>query len=93
MAQVRQQPLTTEKDFLAAIDEAAAREDTIFVQWKDVDDSSPEVVTAENFIWYQADPNDAWWYIENGVVRGWKLFPNSEERNLPWQEIDINKNL
>lgn len=88
MAQIRQQPLTTEEEFMKAIKQANENETTIFVQWKDVNDDiyEPEVVTAENFIWYQTNPNDAWWYIEEGQARAWILFPNKEERNLPWHK-------
>ena len=83
---IRQQPITTEQGFMDAIKEAYENETTCFIQWKDVDKSNfePEVVTAENFIWYQTNPNDAWWYIENGQARCWKLFPNHEERSMLW---------
>lgn len=86
---IRQQPITTEQGFMDAIKQANENETTIFVQWKYVNNDiyEPEVVTAENFIQYQTNPNDAWWYIENSEARGWILFPNKEERNLPWGEI------
>ena len=87
MGTIRQQPLITEEEFMEAIAEANNNEDTVFVQWRPdmTDENSPEVVTAENFIWYEVGPNDAWWFIENGQARGWKKFPNLEERNLPWE--------
>ena len=83
---IRQQPITTEQGFMDAIEEAYENKITCFIQWKDADASNyePEVVTVENFIWYQTNPNDAWWYIEDGQARCWKLFPNREERDLPW---------
>lgn len=81
MAQVRQLPITTEKEFMRALQEACDKEETLYIQWKD---STPEVVLVENFIWIQTNPNDAWWYIDNGKARAWRLFPNQEERNSPW---------
>lgn len=87
---IRQQPITTEKEFLKAAEEAYLREDTIFVQWRDVRENEPEVVLAENFVFVQNNPNDAWWFLENGEARAWKKFPNLEERNLPWDKLDFN---
>lgn len=89
MAQVRQQPIITEHDFIIALEEAYNKEDTIYVQWRDVPENEPEVVLAENFVWIQTGPNDAWWFIENGEARAWKIFPNREERDLPWQNVDL----
>lgn len=85
---VRQTPILTESDFITACGEAFERGETVFVQYKDVNPNTyePEVVLAENFVWYLSSPNDFWYEFETGKVRAWKNFPNREERDLPWEK-------
>ena len=90
---IRQQPITTEEEFMEIL--ANNTEDNpinLFVQWSNEYVNShqnwPQVELLENFLWIHTNPNDAWWYIENGDARVWRLFPNLEERNLPWKIKD-----
>jgi len=88
---IRQQPITTAKEFeeiLKNID-SHKRGETLYVQWHpdyEEDLHWPQVELLENFLWIHTNPNDSWAYIENGDVRIWRLFPNLEERNLPWND-------
>lgn len=82
---IRQKPITTEKEFLKALKIVEGWEGTIFIQYKNPSPTEPEVVTAENYIFDYNDPNDAWYFIENGSVRAWFLYPNKDERDIPWK--------
>lgn len=89
---IRQQPITTEKEFNEILKNIDSRErgETLYVQWhpkcEENNDNWPQVELLENFLWIHTNPNDSWTYIENGDVRIWRLFPNLEERNLPWND-------
>lgn len=90
---IRQQPITTEKEFDEVLSQLNAKErgETLYVQWHpdyEKDLHWPQVELLENFLWIHTNPNDSWYYIENGDVRVWRLFPNLEERRMPWE----NKN-
>lgn len=86
---IRQKPITTVKEFDNLLAKLNAKEqgETLFIQWHpryNEDRQWPQVELLENFLWIHTDPNDSWWYIENGDARAWKMFPNLEERQLPW---------
>ena len=86
---IRQQPITTEKEFYEVLSQLNAKErgETLYVQWHpdyEKDLHWPQVELLENFLWIHTNPNDFWYYIENGDARAWRLFPNLEERQLPW---------
>lgn len=88
---IRQQPITTEKEFYEVLSQLNAKErgETLYVQWHpdyEEDLHWPQVELLENFLWIHTNPNDSWYYIENGDARAWRLFPNLEERHLPWSE-------
>ena len=88
---IRQQPITTEKEFhkiLSQLD-AKGRGETLYVQWHpnyEKDRNWPQVELLENFLWIHTNPNDSWYYIENGDARVWRLFPNLEERHMAWNK-------
>ena len=87
---IRQKPITTEDEFLKACQIAKEWESTIFVQFRDPellgnDIYYPEVVLAENYIWYFNNPNDIWKDFEDHSVRAWWWFPNIDERNMSWE--------
>lgn len=86
---IRQKPITTEEGFWELLENLDAKErgETAYVQWHPdyvKDFKWPQVELLENFLWIHTNPNDSWYYIENGDARIWKLFPNLEERQLPW---------
>ena len=88
---IRQQPITTEKEFYEVLSQLDAKEhgETLYVQWHpdyEEDLHWPQVELLENFLWIHTNPNDSWYYIENGDVRVWRLFPNLEERHMPWED-------
>ena len=88
---IRQQPITTEKEFDEVLSQLNAKEsgETLYVQWHpdyEEDLHWPQVELLENFLWIHTNPNDSWYYIENGDVRVWRLFPNLEERQMPWED-------
>ena len=84
---IRQEPITTEKEFLIATEAAIKNGTTTFVQYRDVNTNTydPEVVLAENYVWYLNNPNDIWKDFEDKNVRAWTQFPNREERDMPWE--------
>ena len=87
---IRQKPITTEEEFYELLSKIDSRErgETLYIQWhpnyEKNDRNWPQVELLENFLWIHTNPNDSWYYIENGDARVWKLFPNLEERQLPW---------
>lgn len=86
---IRQKPIITEEEFWELLENLDAKErgETAYVQWHPdyvKDFKWPQVELLENFLWIHTNPNDSWYYIENGDARVWKLFPNLEERQLPW---------
>ena len=86
---IRQKPITTAEEFDNLLTELNAKErgETLFIQWHpryEEDSQWPQVELLENFLWIHTNPNDSWWYIENGDARAWKMFPNLEERKLSW---------
>ena len=61
--------------------------DTAYVQWSppyEKDIKWPQVELLENFLFIHTNPNDSWRYIKSGEARIWRLFPNSDERHIPW---------
>ena len=90
---IRQQPITTEKEFYEVLSQLNA--ETLYVQWHpDYEENLhwPQVELLENFLWIHTNPNDSWYYIENGNARAWRLFPNLEERHLPWSKKEEEEN-
>ena len=87
---IRQKPITTEKEFYELLSKIDSRErgETLYIQWHpDYEENNrdwPQVELLENFLWIHTNSNDSWYYIENGDARVWKLFPNLEERKMPW---------
>ena len=87
---IRQKPIITEKEFYELLSKIDTHErgETLYIQWnpnyETTDKNWPRVELLENFLWIHTGPNDSWWYIENGDARAWKMFPNFEERQLPW---------
>ena len=89
---IRQEPITTEKEFLKLLENLDAKErgETAYVQWHpdyEKDLRWPQVELLENFLFIHTNPNDSWHYIENGDVRVWRLFPNLDERHMSWEQI------
>ena len=87
---IRQKPITTEKEFLDACIQAKKQDTTIFIQFRNPELLSddiyyPQIVLAENYVWYFNNPNDIWKDFENKSVRAWIQFPNREERDMPWE--------
>lgn len=92
---IRQQPITTEEEFYEILHQLNSREngDTLYIQWHpdyEEDKNWPQVELLENFLWIHTNSNDSWWYIESGEARAWRIFPNLEERQLPWSEREKN---
>ena len=91
---IRQQPITTEEEFWELISSIDTKErgETAYVQWNpslyENDSRWPRVELLENFLWIHTNPHDSWYYIENGEARIWRLFPNLDERRIPWKEKD-----
>ena len=87
---IRQKPIITEEEFYELLSKIDSRErgETLYIQWnpnyEENNKNWPQVELLENFLWIHTNPNDSWYYIENGDARAWKLFPNLEERQLPW---------
>lgn len=87
---IRQKPIITEKEFYELLSKIDPHErgETLYIQWNpnyEANDKNwPRVELLENFLWIHTGLNDSWWYIENGDARAWKMFPNFEERQLPW---------
>ena len=85
---IRQQPISSPEAIHDAIDTIDSRErgETLYIQWKScyLNSRTPDVELLENFIWFDGGPNDFDRYIDKGAVRAWKLFPNFDERSLPW---------
>ena len=94
---IRQQPITTEAEFFEILSYLNGKEsdnpDTLYIQWHPdytKNQNWPEVELLENFLWIHTDPNDSWYYIENNEARAWKIFPNLDERKMPWQKRENN---
>ena len=86
---IRQQPIVTEEEFYKVLHQLNPRErgETLYVQWHpdyEEDRNWPQVELLENFLFIHTNPNDSGFYIENGDVRIWRLFPNLEERQMSW---------
>jgi len=87
---IRQQPIITSQEFDEILHNINSHErgETLYIQWRpdyEEDRNWPQVELLENFLFIHTNPNDSWYYIENGNVRAWRLFPNLEERNIPWK--------
>ena len=72
---MRQLPITTEEIFMEAVEEATNNGETLFVQWHPdywiKNENWPVVELLENFLCIHTNPNDSWWYIDNGRARVW----------------------